>query len=316
MKGDIKSFLWEDKYAPATLEECILPTAMKADFKKEIENGKISNYLFESPRPGTGKTSTALAICNDVGADVLFINASENGNIELLRSQIRGFCSTVSLTDSPKVVLLDEFDNASDAFQKGFRGFIEEFQDNCSFILTCNYANNIIEPIRDRMKIKTFTFPEEERVQLIKQTTIHCLNILKKEGIAVESPRVVGELVKKNYPRIRKTIIDLQGYSQHGKIDEGILGQIKCDDSVSELIIAMKERNFNNVNTLIPKFANDYANFISTLYEKMYHAIEPSSIPVLIEIIGENQCYANAVPDMQIHLRFLCVLIMKEIVFK
>lgn len=313
---DPNTFLWEISYRPKSIKDVILPEKMKQDFLKEIESGSVSNYLFESPRPGTGKTTSALALCNDIDADVLFLNASENGNIDQLRSTIRGFASTVSLSGSPKVVILDEFDNASDSFQKAFRGFIEEFSDNCRFILTCNYANNIIEPIRDRLKIKTFIFPEEEKVSLMKQAVLYLLDILKKEGIECTNPKIVGEIVKQNYPKIRTCVKLLQDYSRHGVIDEGILGIIKCDDSVNELILAIKDKNFKDVNALIPRFANDYGNFITTFYDRMYSVIEPSSIPTLIEIIGENQCYANQVPDMQIHLRFLCVLIMKEVGFK
>lgn len=311
-----KEYLWELKHRPAHIKDVILPEQMKKDFIKETKSGEISNYLFESARPGTGKTTTAYALCNDINADVLFINASEQGNIDKLRYDIKAFASTVSLTGSPKVVILDEFDNTSDAFQKAFRGFVEEFSDNCRFILTCNYANNIIEPIRDRLTIKTFTFPESEKISLMKQAIVYCLSILEKEGVEVTNKKIIGEIVKQNYPKLRTCVKLLQDYSRHGVIDEGILGVIKCDDSVNQLILAIKNKDFKEVNNLIPRFANDYANFITTLYDKMYTVVEPSSIPTLIEIIGENQCYANQVPDMQIHLRFLCVLIMKEVGFK
>lgn len=309
-------FLWENKHSPKTIEETILPKGIKKDFLKEIKEGKISNYLFESPRPGTGKTTSALAIANDIGADVLFINASENGNIDILRNDIRGFASTVSLTQSPKVVILDEFDNTTEAFQKAFRGFIEEFSDNCRFIATCNYSNKILEPVRDRFEVISFIFPEDEKVSLMKQAIMRCLMILEKEGIEVTDKKIVAELVKQNYPKLRTVIKLLQKYSRHGVIDEGILGKIKCDDAVDELILALKAKNFKDVNSMIPRFSNDYANFIGTLYDKLYSLVTPSSIPTLIEIIGENQCYANQVPDVQIHLRFLCVMIIKEVGFK
>lgn len=311
-------FLWEAKYRPTTISECILPSAMREAFVKIIKEQNMRNYLFESTRPGTGKTTCALALCNELGADTLFINASEVGSVDTLRNDVKNFASTVSLTGSIKIVILDEFDNVSDAFQKAFRGFIEEYSNNCRFILTCNYANNIIEPIRSRMLRVTFTIPESERIDIMKQMTKRCLDVLAKENVKVESVRIIGELVKKNYPDNRQTMIDLQHYAMNsnGVIDEGILGVLKIDDSVGELIAAIQGKNFKTVNAMAPRFAADYSNFIRALYDKSFSLVQTSSIPTLIEIIGENQKFATQVPDLEIHIRYLCVLMMAEIAWK
>lgn len=311
-------FLWEQRYRPTKIAECILPSHMRETFDKIVADKNIGNYLFESTRPGTGKTTCAMALANELDADTLFINASEVGSIDTLRNDIKSFASTVSLTGSLKIVILDEFDNVTDSFQKAFRGFIEEYSNNCRFILTCNYANNIIEPIRSRLKRITFSIPDEERTSILKQMTVRCLDILKKENIKVENPRIIGELVKKYYPDNRQTIIDLQHYASNsnGVIDEGILGVLKVDDSVSELIAALKEKNFKVVNSLAPRFAADYPNFIRSLYDKCFSLVQSSSIPTLIEIIGDNQKYATQVPDLEIHIRYLSVLIMAEVGWK
>lgn len=291
---------------------------MREAFAKIVEAQNISNYLFESTRPGTGKTTCARALANELGADVLFINASEVGSVDTLRNDVKSFASTVSLTGSLKIVILDEFDNVSDSFQKAFRGFIEEYSNNCRFILTCNYANNVIEPIRSRIKRITFSIPEAERIDIMKQMTKRCMDILAKENVKVESARIIGELVKKNYPDNRQTMIDLQHYASNsnGVIDEGILGVLKVDDSVSELIAAIQTKNFKVVNGMAPRFAADYSNFIRTLYDKSFSLVQSSSIPTMIEIIGENQKYATQVPDLEIHIRYLCVLLMAEIAWK
>ena len=311
-------FLWEEAYRPTRIADCILPSSMREAFGKIIKEQNMRNYLFESTRPGTGKTTCALALCNELGADVLFINASEVGSVDTLRNDVKSFASTVSLTGSIKIVVLDEFDNVSDAFQKAFRGFIEEYSNNCRFILTCNYANNIIEPIRSRMLRVTFTIPEAERIDIMKQMTKRCLDVLAKENVKVESVRIIGELVKKNFPDNRQTMIDLQHYAMNsnGVIDEGILGVLKVDDSVSELISAIQGKNFKTVNAMAPRFAADYSNFIRALYDKSFSLVQPSSIPTLIEIIGENQKFATQVPDLEIHIRYLCVLMMAEIAWK
>ena len=311
-------FLWEEKYRPLKIADCILPKEMRTTFDKIVADQNIANYLFESTNPGTGKTTCAMALCNEIGADVLFLNASEVGSIDTLRNDIKAFASTVSLTGSLKVVVLDEFDNVSDTFQKAFRGFIEEYSNNCRFILTCNYANNIIEPIRSRMKRITFSIPDEERVDVLKQMTKRCVEIITKENIKCDNMRVIGELVKRNYPDNRKTIIELQHYATNsgGVIDEGILGILKTDDSIGVLIEAIKGKDFKTVYSMAPRFAADYANFIRSLYDKCFSLVVPSSIPTLIEIIGSNQQYANQVPDLEIHVRWLCVLIMAEIAWK
>jgi replication factor C small subunit len=314
---DPTNFLWQEKYRPKTINDCILPKGMKDTFNSLVKSGELTNCLFESTKPGTGKTTVALALCNDIDADVLFINASEDSGIDTLRSEIRSFASTVSLTGSKKVVVLDEFDNSSQNFQKAFRGFIEEFSDNCRFILTCNFANNIIEPIRSRMKIYSFVIPEDEKTSILKQMTLRCLEILKKEKIKVENPKIVGELVKLRYPDNRQLMIELQHYSQtNGEIDEGILGVLKNSDSISEFLIAIKEKKFLVINQMVPKFSTDYANFIRSLYDKAITVIDTSSIPVLIEIIGENNQYANSVVDLEIHIRYLAVQLISEIKWK
>ena len=103
-------YLWVEKYRPATIDECILPEKLKQTFKEYIATGELPTFLF-SGTAGVGKTTVARALCNEVGADVLFINGSDEGrSIDTLRTTIKGFASTVSLTDAKKVVILDEAD--------------------------------------------------------------------------------------------------------------------------------------------------------------------------------------------------------------
>ena len=139
--------LFVEKYRPQTLQDCILPGEIKDTLKKMVDSGECHNLLFHGGA-GCGKTSVAKAICNDLGADYILINCSEDGNIDTLRTKIRSFASTVSLSGSPKVVILDEFDYSNaQSIQPALRGAIEEFSKNCRFIITCNYKNRIIAPI-------------------------------------------------------------------------------------------------------------------------------------------------------------------------
>ena len=138
------TFLWVEKYRPQTVAETILSDNLKSTFQKIVESKEIPNMLFTGTA-GTGKTTVARALCNELDLDYILINGSEEGNIDTLRTKIKQFASSVSLQGGYKVVILDEADylNAQST-QPALRGFIEEFANNCRFILTCNFKNRII----------------------------------------------------------------------------------------------------------------------------------------------------------------------------
>lgn len=308
-------FLWEQKYRPKTLAECILPATIKADFQALLDAGEAKNMILASTKPGTGKTTLARAFANDLGADVLFINASEESGIDVFRNDIRIFASTMSLQGNPKVVILDEADNLSEAAQKAFRGQIEEFSASCRFILTCNYPNQIIEPIRSRMMVYEFVIPADEKAAMMKGQIIRLLDILKKENVAVENKAVIKELVLRNYPDNRKMLVALQTYASKGVIDEGILGRVTSGSDVDVLIGHLKAKKFQDIRAMIPQYTSDYAQFIRAMYDALYPMTKPASIPTMIEIIGMNQAEAHRVPDIEIHMVWLMVQLMTQVDF-
>ena len=134
-------FLWVEKYRPQTIEDCILPASLKKTFQQIVDSGEMHNMLL-SGSAGLGKTTVTRALCNQLNLEYIIINASEESGIDVLRSKIKQFASSVSLTGGIKVVILDEADylNAQST-QPALRGFIEEFSGNCRFILTCNFKN-------------------------------------------------------------------------------------------------------------------------------------------------------------------------------
>lgn len=303
-------WLWEQKYRPVTIDDCILPADLKFYFKDMIAKGEIKNMILASSSPGTGKTTIALALANELDADVLFINASEESGIDVFRTDIRRFASTVSMMGGPKIVILDESDNLSEAAQKAFRGMVEEFSSNCRFIMTCNYPNKIIEPIRSRMDIKEFVIPVEEKPQMMKEQIIRLLQILKQENIEVQSKQVIMELVKREFPDNRSMLVKLQSYSNRGVIDEGILGQVTAGSDIDILVGNLKAKKFKDIRGIIPKYASDYPTFIRSLYDALLPVIKPSHVPAMIEIIGQNQEAYSRVPDLEIHMTWLCVQLM------
>lgn len=303
-------WLWEQKYRPQTIDDCVLPTNLKFYFKNWIAKGEIKNMILVSSSPGTGKTTTAEALAHELDADVLFINASEESGIDVFRTDIRRFASTVSMMGGPKIVILDEADNLSEAAQKAFRGMVEEFSSNCRFIMTCNYLNKIIEPIRSRMDVVEFVIPVEEKPQMMKEQILRLLQILKQENVEVQSKQVIMELVKKEFPDNRTMLVKLQSYANRGIIDEGILGQVSAGSDIDVLVGNLKAKKFKDIRAAIPKYASDYPTFIRGLYDALMPVIKPSHVPGMIEIIGQNQEAYSRVPDLEIHMTWLCVQLM------
>ena len=150
-------FLWVEKYRPRLIQDCVLPDSVKKQFQQFIAKGEIPNLLL-SGTAGTGKTTIARALCNELECDYIIINGSDEGRqIDTLRTKIRSFASAVSFEGKTKVVILDEADYMNrESVQPALRAFIETFSENCRFIFTCNYKNRIIPPLHSRTTVIDF----------------------------------------------------------------------------------------------------------------------------------------------------------------
>src|SRR6056300_1460324 len=192
-------FLWVEKYRPRKVADTILPQQLKDTFQKVVDEGTIPNMLF-SGSAGLGKTTIARAICNELDVDYIIINGSEEGNIDTLRGKIKQFASTVSLTGGIKVIILDEADylNAQST-QPALRGFIEEFSNNCRFILTCNFKNRIIEPLHSRCGVYEFNASKNELAGLCPAFMKRLQFILKTEGVQYNND-VLAQLIMRHAP--------------------------------------------------------------------------------------------------------------------
>ena len=181
-----KDFLWTEKFRPHTIEDTILPDNLKQVFQKIVDSGEIPNMLF-SGTAGLGKTTVARALCDQLDLDYIVVNGSEEGNIETLRGKIKQFASSVSLHGGYKVVILDEADYLNpQSTQPALRGFIEQFSDNCRFILTCNLKNRIIEPLHSRCGVYEFNTPRKDMGQLCAQFMRRLEWILGEEGVSYD----------------------------------------------------------------------------------------------------------------------------------
>lgn len=310
-----KQYLWVEKYRPQTIDECILPESMKKTFREFINSGELPNFLFAGGA-GVGKTTVAKALCNEVGAEYLFINGSEESGIDILRNKIKNFASSVSLTDSKKVVILDEADylNANST-QPALRGFIEEFSNNCRFIFTCNFKNRIIEPLHSRCAVVEFKVDNLEKPKMMSSFFKRACTILESELVDYD-PQVLAQVIGKYFPDYRRVLNELQRYSVSGKIDADILVNIG-EESFNELMKFMKAKNFTEVRKWVGKNSDmESTELFRKFYDKATDTLDQGSIPQLVLILAEYQYKAAFVADREINTMAALTEIMAQLKFK
>ncbi len=296
----IDQFLWVEKYRPRKIEDCILPAELKKTFKDYVAKGQLPHFLF-SGKHGCGKTTVAKAICEEVGADVLFINASLESGIDTVRTTILSFASTVSLSDAKKVIILDEFDFFSANAQHALRGVFEEYASNCRFILTCNHKGKVIPEIQSRCATIDFIIPAEEKDKLMAAQFTCVLKILKSEGVEADN-KAVAELVKRYFPDFRKTLGELQKYSVSGRIDSGVLVNTS-KETYKTLFAAMKAAKFGDVRRWVAlNSGGDSTLVFRELYDNSNEIFEKSSVPNLILFLADYQFKAAFVVDQEINM--------------
>lgn len=308
-------YLWVEKYRPQTIDECVLPQSLKNTFKEFIASGELPNFLF-CGGAGVGKTTVAKALCNEVGAEYLFINGSEESGIDTLRYKIKNFASSVSLTNAKKVVILDEADylNANST-QPALRGFIEEFSNNCRFILTCNFKNRIIEPLHSRCSVIEFKIDNKEKPKIAAAFYRRVIDILSFEKVEADG-KVVAELITKHFPDNRRILNELQRYSVSGKIDAGLLVNLG-EESYNDLLKNLKSKNFTEVRKWVGQNSDvDTTEVFRRLYDKAVDTIEQGSIPQLVLILADYQYKAAFVADKEINMMAALTEIMAQLKFK
>lgn len=303
-----------EKYRPRKVSDCVLPEALSDTFGDIVKSGDIPNMIL-CGGAGCGKTTVARAMCNELGRDVLFINASEDGGIDTLRTRIRQFASAVSLSGGNKVVILDEADYLNpQSTQPALRGFIEEFAGNCRFILTCNFKHRIIEPLHSRCTAIDFKIPSKEKPRMAKDFLARTKAILDAEGIKYEE-RVLAELIIHHFPDFRRVLNEIQRYSSSGIIDTGIL--VSGDISAESLVKALKSKNFGEMRRwVVDNSDRDMAHVFRKIYETLTDELTPSSMAQAVVILSDYQYRSAFAADQEINLAACCVMLASECTFK
>jgi len=308
-------FLWVERYRPQTIQDCILTKSLESTFQEMVKKQETQNLLFYGTA-GVGKTTVAKALCNETESDWIMINCSEDGNIDTLRTKIRQFASTVSLTEAKKVVILDEFDYSNaNSIQPALRGAIEEFANNCRFILTCNYKSKIIEPIHSRCTGVDFTIPRTEKPEVAKRLLARLEFILKSEKIQYDKA-ILSQLVLKHFPDFRRIINELQRYSVSGSIDQGILSNL-TEIELRDLFQALKEKNFNSVRKWVALNANENpTELFRRVYDSLQDVLVPQTVPNAITLLADYQYKSAFVADQEINMMAFLIELMVACEFK
>jgi DNA polymerase III delta prime subunit len=304
-------FLWVEKYRPKTISDIILPDNLKETFTKIVQSGEMPNMLFTGTA-GLGKTTVAKALCNQMGLDWILINGSEEGNIDTLRGKIKQFASSVSLQGGYKVVILDEADYLNpQSTQPALRGFIEEFANNCRFILTCNFKNRIIEPLHSRCGVYEFNTSKKDMVNLCMNFMNRAKTILTDEGVKFDE-KVLAELIMKFAPDWRRVLNELQRQAFNGKIT-GINNDV---NNFTELFTHLKSKDFKQMR----KWVTDNMDIEATaifrgIYDQMYDYLKPQSIPQLVLILADYQYKQAFVADHELNVVACMTEIMANVEF-
>ena len=310
--------LFTEKYRPKDLTDLILPERVMNKFK----DGLTQNMLFAGS-PGTGKTSTAKAIVQQWDLPYLYINASTDTSVDVIRTRITDFCSTMSILDDRnkfKVVILDEVDGVSDQFFKALRATMETFASNSRFIATCNYINKLPDPILSRFEVINFDFDKEEENELTKKYIRRVYDICKKEEMTIEKPALV-EFVRRNFPDLRSTLNKLQGFKTQGTKNIGVEDVKKFNSVYKDVfeLIFNETDPIKNYQYLVGEYSNRVDDVLQTLGEEFIQYIQserPHSarfIPQIAVTVAEHQAQRNLVID-QVITMLSCVYKLQEIV--
>ena len=311
----MNDFLWVEKYRPKTIEETILPNQLKQTFQQIVDKGEIPNMLFTGTA-GLGKTTVAKALCNELDLDYIIINGSEEGNIDTLRGKIKQFASSVSLQGGYKVVILDEADYLNpQSTQPALRGFIEEFSNNCRFILTCNFKNRIIEPLHSRCSVYEFNTSKKDLAELAGQFFKRFVYILEQEGVSYQQ-KAVADMIMKHAPDWRRVLNEGQRANISNTSIDGS-NTISVDMGFDSLVKYIKTKDFKKMRGWVVNHMDmDTTAIFRGLYDNMYDFVESQSIPQLVLILADYQYKDAFVADHELNMVACMTEIMAQVNLK
>ena len=294
--------LWVEKYRPTELENYVGNDSIKSKVKVYLQNGDIPHLLLYG-KAGTGKTTLAKLIIKNIECDYIYINASDENNVDTVRNKIRDFSSSIGFSPL-KVVILDEADYMTPNAQAALRNIMETFSRHTRFILTCNYVEKIIDPVQSRCQVFGVVPPSR------KDVAERLLFITKSETI-VEDKEAIVTIVNSTYPDIRRSINALQRQIVDGKIviDEASLLEA---DYMSKVLDELKTgKSFTRIRQII---ADSQVKNFEDLYRYLFDNIDEyaKDVAACILILAEAQYQSAFSVDKEINIMGMFYRLLQE----
>ena len=287
--------LWVEKYRPNTLENYIGNEHLKSKVENYLNSGDLPHLLLYG-KAGTGKTTLAKLLVNNIECDYLYINASDENNVETVRTKVKGFASTIGFKDL-NVIILDECDYITPNAQAALSNLMETFSKHCRFILTCNYVERIIDPIQSRCQ--SFQIIPPIRNEVAK----HLHKILVQENI-MDTPEDIKILVESGYPDIRRVINSAQRNVVNGKLKLDTTSIIQNDYKL-KLIKILETKNKKDAFIDIRKLlANNHITDFADLFRLLYDEVDgygKGHVAECILIIARYELSDSQVVDKEIN---------------
>lgn len=287
--------MWVEKYRPTVLENYVGNDDFKSKLQEYISKNDIPHLLFYGTA-GTGKTTAGKLLVNTLNCDYLFMNASDERGIDVIRDKIKTFASTAGFRPL-KIVFLDEADQLTPDAQAALKNMMEVYSKQTRFILTCNHVERIIQPLVSRCQT-TALFPPSK-----KDVALQLVNILEKEGVSFEK-KDIAILVNAYYPDLRLIIGTAQQQTTDGKLSVNVNSIISGDVKLNILDILMSNKSdMDKVNVIRQVVADAGIRDFSELYRLLYDKVTeyaPSKIPQTILAIAEGQYRDAFVVDKEI----------------
>ena len=305
--NEIKNTLWVEKYRPSTLDNYIGNEHLRSKVKVYIESGDLPHLLLYG-RAGTGKTTLAKLLVKNINCDYLYINASDERKLEMVRDKVKNFASTIGFSDL-KVIILDEADYITPASQAALRNLMETFSKSCRFILTCNYVERIIDPIQSRCQSFQIIPPDR------KQVAMHLSDILQQEKVDTKVDDIVT-IVNGGYPDIRRVINASQRQVVDGKlvIDEGMTIQNDYKLKVLDILKTQDKKNsFKNIRQLL---ADSKVTDFSDLFRLLFDTVDDwgrGHVAECILVLAQYQQSDAVVVDKEINIMAMFIELIGKI---
>ena len=287
--------LWVEKYRPTSLDTYIGNEHLKSKVSVYLESGDLPHLLLYG-KAGTGKTTLAKLLVNNIECDYMYINASDENSVDTVRTKVRGFASTMGFKDY-KIIILDECDYITPNAQAALRNLMETFSKHCRFILTCNFVERIIDPIQSRCQSFQVIPPSK------KEVAIHMTNILKEEGVASKMDDIAG-LVNAGYPDIRRVINSCQRQCVDGMLVVDKQSLVESDYKMKLMEIIKKESKKDAFKSVRKLLADSQVTDFAELYKLMYDEVDSygtGHIAECILIIAKYQLSDSQVVDKEIN---------------